>query len=460
MRFIYRLKQITLAAGDLVGYFLALWLALTIRMVELATPSQITQNTVIFAPVYGFWLVINFISGIYDLGKAKNNQLGQFIQAGILATISGITLFYIFPNSNISPKTILILTALLGYGLSFGWHWLYKKYLADKTSSDKIIFIGYTPETKELLDILKNNPGLGYKTTALIDLEHKVDYTLTDINIYHNLSGINSIIKPQQTYRLIIANHLKNDASALRDLYHLMFQEVRITELSSFYEVITGRIPPYTFSESWFLDQVKNYDRPIYEKLRWLFDLLMSIILGLLFILLLPLIALAIKLSSPGPIFYKQTRVGRLGKEFFLYKFRSMQALSPDGSAEIAGAVFAQKNDARITTVGKILRQLRLDELPQIINLFKGEIALIGPRPERPEIVKQLEQQMPYYSLRHIIKPGLTGWAAVHQHYTDNLETSLQKLQYDLFYIKNRSILLDLSILLRTVNVVIRMMGQ
>ncbi|MFA4831687.1 MAG: sugar transferase, partial [Patescibacteria group bacterium] len=138
----------------------------------------------------------------------------------------------------------------------------------------------------------------------------------------------------------------------------------------------------------------------------------------------------------------------------------SMYALSDDGSAELNGAQFAKKKDARATPIGKLLRRTRLDELPQILNLLKRDITLIGPRPERPEIVSQLTGRMPYYPLRHIVRPGLTGWAVLHQNYTDTLETSLQKLQYDLYYIKNRSSLLDLSILLRTINVIVRMRGQ
>jgi len=178
------------------------------------------------------------------------------------------------------------------------------------------------------------------------------------------------------------------------------------------------------------------------------------------FIIFFPLIAAAIKLSSPGPIFIRQRRVGQVGREFTLYKFRSMFALSQDGSAETQGVEFAQKNDKRITWVGKILRRTRLDELPQVWNLIKRDVTLIGPRPERPEIIRELEKRMPYYPLRHLVRPGLTGWALIHQNYTDTYDTSLQKLQYDLYYIKNRSFLLDLSIILRTINVLTRWMGQ
>jgi lipopolysaccharide/colanic/teichoic acid biosynthesis glycosyltransferase len=177
-------------------------------------------------------------------------------------------------------------------------------------------------------------------------------------------------------------------------------------------------------------------------------------------ICLLPIIALGIKTTSKGPVFFRQKRVGLGGKIFDLYKFRSMYVLSPDGSAETDGAEFAQKEDKRVTPFGKLLRKTRLDELPQVINLLRRDISFIGPRPERPEIVEQLVAKMPYYPLRHVVRPGLTSWAVLHQNYTDNLETSLQKLQYDLYYIKNRSFLLDLSILLRTINIVIRLKGQ
>jgi lipopolysaccharide/colanic/teichoic acid biosynthesis glycosyltransferase len=189
-------------------------------------------------------------------------------------------------------------------------------------------------------------------------------------------------------------------------------------------------------------------------------DKLAGILAGTGFVVLFPFIYLSIKINSPGPILYKQQRIGQGGRTFQLYKFRSMYSLTPDGGAETAGAQFAVKDDKRVTRVGKFLRKTRLDEIPQFINLLKGDITLIGPRPERPQIVEQLESAIIFYSLRHIVKPGLTGWAVVHQNYTDTMEKTLQKLQYDLYYIKNQSVFLDISILLKTINLVIRMMGQ
>jgi lipopolysaccharide/colanic/teichoic acid biosynthesis glycosyltransferase len=246
----------------------------------------------------------------------------------------------------------------------------------------------------------------------------------------------------------------------MREFYELLFWKVEINDLSSFYEIVTGRIPPFTFSEGWFLQHMCHHENTIYEKFKIFLDFIGGLLVFAIFLIFLPFIGMAIKLTSKGPLFFKQKRIGRFGKHFMIYKFRSMYALSPDGSAEINGAKFAIKNDKRITSIGKFLRKTRLDELPQAINILKGEIGLVGPRPERPEISENLEAKMPYYSLRHIVKPGLTGWAVLNQNYTDNMESSLQKLQYDLFYIKNRSMLMDLSIILKTINLIIRGMGQ
>ena len=152
--------------------------------------------------------------------------------------------------------------------------------------------------------------------------------------------------------------------------------------------------------------------------------------------------------------------MGRQGLIFKVYKYRTMKSLSADGSAETGGPQFASDKDSRITSVGKILRLTRLDEIPQFINILKGEMSIIGPRPERPEFVTQLTEKMPYYSLRHLIKPGLTGWAQIHNAYYGTIEENLRKLEYDLFYIKNRGLTLDVSIILRTINTILRLAGR
>lgn len=187
-----------------------------------------------------------------------------------------------------------------------------------------------------------------------------------------------------------------------------------------------------------------------------LLDLVGSLALAVALLILLPFLALAIWIDSPGPVFYRQQRVGWRGRPFTVLKFRSMAPdAEPDGEAQ-----WAAKDDPRVTRVGRLLRRTRLDELPQALNVLRGEMSLVGPRPERPEFVERLQQVVPFYRVRLAVKPGLTGWAQINYGYGDSVESALTKLQYDLYYLKHQSFWFDLLILARTVHVVLRMKGQ
>ena len=205
---------------------------------------------------------------------------------------------------------------------------------------------------------------------------------------------------------------------------------------------------------------LREQQKKIYDRFKIMIDYALAVILGLFFIVTAPFVALAIKINSKGPVFFKQDRVGRQGTIFTVFKYRTMKALNADGGAEMQGPQFASDKDSRITAVGNFLRKTRLDEIPQFWNILKGEMSFIGPRPERPEFVSQLTEKMPYYALRHLIKPGLTGWAQVHKSYYGTFEENLRKLEYDFFYIKNRGLALDISIILRTVNTILRLAGR
>jgi len=462
MRFLYRFKQIVLLTGDVLSLFIALWLSLLIRNLEAPTLEKWLSHTPLFSIIFLIWILNNYINGLYDLIKISQKQqfYRRFVETSILSLIVGVFFFYLINNTSIAPKTILLLNIFLGYGLSFLWRSAFRKFSGLKKLQTNVLLVGYTPETRELLEIFNKYPEKGYTISALIEPNKVVKASEFPFDVYYNLHTIRPAITNHNIQVVVISPSLKNDPEAMREFYELLFWKVQINDLSSFYEIVTGRIPPFTFSEGWFLQHLRHHENTIYEKFKILTDFIGAFIVFLVFAILFPFIALGIKLTSKGPIFFKQKRIGRFGKHFMIYKFRSMYALSDDGSAETEGATFAKKGDKRITSFGKFLRKTRLDELPQALNMLKGEIGLVGPRPERPEICKTLEERMPYYSLRHVVKPGLTGWAVINQNYTDTMESSLQKLQYDLFYIKNRSVLLDISIILKTVNLVIRFMGQ
>jgi lipopolysaccharide/colanic/teichoic acid biosynthesis glycosyltransferase len=230
---------------------------------------------------------------------------------------------------------------------------------------------------------------------------------------------------------------------------------VTVVEIGQFFEEITHRVPITLLSELWFLENLKESQKKIYGAARQALDFLFGALMGLICLLLWPVLAPLIYLQDRGPIFYKQRRVGQGGRVFTIYKFRTMRVGAENGQAQ-----FAALNDPRVTPAGRVLRLLRLDELPQAWNLLRGDMSFIGPRPERPEFVAELQAAMPFYNIRHLIKPGLTGWAQINYHYTDSLSGNLIKLQYDLYYIKNRSLLLDLVIVLKTIPVVAKWLGR
>ena len=226
--------------------------------------------------------------------------------------------------------------------------------------------------------------------------------------------------------------------------------------MASFYEKITGKIPVATIEQIWFLENLSEGSKKFYEVLKRFFDLVFSLVFLIFSLPIIPLIALLIKLDSPGAVFFRQIRTGKEGNPFWAIKFRTMV-----DKAETNGPQWATKNDPRVTRLGRFLRKTRIDEIPQLLNVLRGEMSLIGPRPERPEFVEQLQNEIPFYKERLLIKPGLTGWAqVVGPNYGGSISESLEKLQFDLFYIKNRSLTLDLSILLKTIKTVLSRSGQ
>lgn len=458
------IKKIYLVIQDLVAFYLGLWLGLTVRHLSAPTWEQFSRHIPLFTTLFVMWIIINYINELYDPNsKPEGIKFYRKIwESALFSAVIGAIFFYLLPEKSINPKTILLLTAIFGYSFVNLFQVFAFKFLFPKTSKQNLLFVGFNEEVKELLSILRDSHFFYRPVGVVVNSKDNInkDELPEQVELYEDITSIKEIISDQQVDQVILESNLKNDDQTVEELYKILYLPVKIKDLNAFYEEITGRVPPSTFKETWFLDHLRNLQEPSKLWIRRIIDLTAALILGLITLMLYPLIAIAIKLESKGPVLISQKRVGKENKKFTMYKFRSMYALSEEGLAETDGPEFAKKDDERITQVGKLLRKARLDELPQVWNLLKGDLTLIGPRPERPEIVEQLEDKMPYYSLRHIIKPGITSWAVLHQNYTDTLEKSLQKLQYDLFYIKNRSFLLDLSIGLRTVNVVIRMMGQ
>ena len=297
---------------------------------------------------------------------------------------------------------------------------------------------------------LSEKPECGFAIVgylAMTDAKPVVEEAISRSAI-HNLTRF---VENLGASEVVLALEERRNALPLADLLRIKTTGVHVNDFSSFIERETGRVDLDTVNPSWliFSDGFSS-GRAISSVAKRLFDIFASLLLLLLTAPLILLFALLVKLDSTGPAFFRQTRVGLYGQSFDVFKLRSMRT-----DAEVDGAQFAQKDDPRVTRLGRFIRTVRIDELPQTWSVLKGEMSFVGPRPERPEFVTELEQQLPYYAERHMVKPGITGWAQINYPYGANLEDSRHKLEYDLYYAKNYTPFLDLLILLQTLRVVL-----
>lgn len=421
-------KKFIFFLTDIILFYLALFITLTLRYGSFPSMDLWLVHLWPFAIIYFLWLIIFYIAGLYDIEKfisareLQNRILKTMIAAGILAII----LFYLVPFFNITPKTNLIIDGIIIFLFIRAWRNILFNS-AIKSSKIKIFFFGKNKEIDEFADFINNRPQMGYKTINNIDA--------ADI--------------------IVISEEAKKGEAAIQSLYELIRLGKTVIDFDKFYESITGKIPVSLISKTWFLENLLEINKQTFEKVKRAADIFFSVFLLIIFAVIYPFIALAIKINSKGPVFYKQKRVGKNGEIFEILKFRSMVA-----DAEKNGAEWAKEDDKRITLIGKLLRKTRIDELPQAWNVLKGDLSFVGPRPERPEFTRDLEKQIPHYSMRHLIKPGLSGWAQINFPYGASVEDATEKMQYDLYYIKNRSLLLEISIMLKTIMTILSRSGR
>ena len=316
----------------------------------------------------------------------------------------------------------------------------------------EILYLGYSESAKAFLKELAN-----HSEVRLISIS--TDQELGDVSrrVRITKEPYSVTLQPGKWQGVIVDPSQHLSADELNQLVSLRLAGTPVFSLPDFYERYWYMIPVHHINDDWFLvsQGFSMLDNPISKRIKRITDIALSCLLLLISVPLITLSGLLIKITSKGPVLFKQARVGLQGKQFTIYKLRTMQH-----DAEAKGAQWSQTNDPRVTLIGRFLRQTRLDELPQCWNILMGDMSFVGPRPERPEFTNMLKIEIPYYDLRHIVKPGLTGWAQVMYHYGASKEDSLHKLQFDLFYIKNQSQLLDLNILLRTALVTFQRGGR
>jgi len=439
-------KRIFLLLGDIIVLYLSLWLTLFIRYRIDFDFERWQQHFWPFTIIYLLWLIVFFIAGLYELSIARNNidfystlLRGLIINAGL-----AISFFYFIPYFGITPKTNLFLNLIIFALLFSGWRHLYNRLIKTSALINNVLIIGKNKESEQINKIIQTNPQLGFRIIKQIKPKDiQTPFDLLEMATQKNIKTIITAIDPHQ------------DSKLVQSLYQCLPLKISFNDLPSFYEKILGKVPISSIGEIWFLENLTESQKNFYEAFKRILDMLCSFIFGIASLAFYPLIALIIKIDSSGHVFYKQIRIGQDGQIFKVIKFRSMK-----DEAEKNGAQWADQQDHRITRVGKFIRKTRLDELPQLWNIFIGQMTFIGPRPERIEFVQRLEKEIPYYQIRHIVRPGLTGWAQVNFRYGASVKDSIEKLQYELYYIKHRSFVLDLSILLRTIKIILKGGGR
>jgi exopolysaccharide biosynthesis polyprenyl glycosylphosphotransferase len=445
------MRKFLLLLGDIILLYLALFLTLIVRYGR-GFEVQLAVHLLPFSFVFATWMLVFFITNLYEIGFAKNtlNFFSELFSSIAVNAVIAMLFFYFVSFFKITPKTNLFIFLVIATLLEFLWRYYFNRLIATSGYKNNTLIVGANEQSQELYDYLLTNPQLGYNALGIIDIEDQAAHSVLE-----------DLIKQKNVKTLVLSPSVYKIPHIIDVFYHLVGFGINFYNLSDFYERTTGRIPLGTIDQTWFLENLASGSRRDYEFFKGIEDLLLSVIGLVLSLPFYPFIILAIKLDSNGPIFIRQHRIGKSGKQFSLIKFRTMFANAPDGSAEGAsGPIWASEDDKRTTRVGKFIRRMRIDEWPQFWNTLKGEMSFVGPRPERPEFHGKLQKEIPFYEERYLVKPGLTGWAQI-KHKLDfrggmTIRDTFEKLQHDLYYIKNRSLVLDLGIILKTINILLK----
>ncbi len=422
-----KLQKTIILIGDIVIFYLSLILTLIIRYGAYNYYDKINAHLAPFSILLPLWLLVFYLADLYHHRTGGGLALiRRTLNAVIISLVVSAAAFYLFTQVfQLTPKTNLVIFGVLMAGLIYAWRFFIFRFFA--VGAEKVIVLGNSPAVEGLINYLHNNPQIGYKTVSWFK-DLKDEKKLKELIRKEGVAQI--IIHPEIAgkHKIKLANWI-------------LSYEVNLTNFFDFYELIFGKLPLDELGESWIIENI-NRRKAFYDPLRNIIDFILA---AALLVLLSPLIALigllAAATTGLNPIF-KQKRIGKDGQAFILYKFRTMK--------NSAGPLWTTKNDPRLTNFGKIIRFAHLDELPQLVNIIKGDISFVGPRPERVELAKEY-QKFKYYNLRHLIKPGLTGWAQINYKPSSSLEEAKEKLCYDIYYVKNRSLALDILIILKTI---------
>ena len=364
-------------------------------------------------------------------------------------------LSYLSPDLRVSGR-VMAVGSVLAVVVIYFWRVLFSTFAINVMGRDRLLLVGGSPLLEDIARHLELHPELGLEVAGYVDDAHQPGEALRGGKVLGSLPDLKEIVQAIQPNRVVVGMSERRNRMPVAELLDLRFSGHIIEEAATAFERVCGRVCLKELRPSQLIYSGELGPRSSSLLLQTVLNRLAAAAGLIVASPIMVLTALAVRLSSPGPILYRQVRVGLDDVPFTVYKFRSMRA-----DAEAAtGAVWAAKDDPRVTTVGKIIRKLRFDELPQLFNTLKGDMSIVGPRPERPEFVQDLSKKIPYYRQRHCVRPGITGWAQINFKYGDTLEDTMTKLEYDLYYIKNMSLSLDTYIVFHTVKAMLLSRGS
>jgi sugar transferase (PEP-CTERM system associated) len=393
-----------------------------------------------------------YFNDLYDfrLMSTRSEILVRLLQAFGVACLALAVAYYIAPDLGFGRGIAALATPLI-LAMTLGWRLAWSQRGHTLGNSERMLIMGTGPAGISLARVILGRPELQLKVVGFLDEKgENIGKPLVNPGIIGATADVETIVRKEKIGHVVISLMERRGRMPIRQLLHLKFAGIRVEDAHSFYERVTGRIIFEHLSPSWLILSEGFRKSALLTWAKRAIDVLLSLAATILCLPLFAIFAIAIRLESGSPILFRQERTGLFGRPFQMLKFRSMY-----NNAETGGPQWAADGDHRITRVGRFIRKFRIDELPQFLNVLRGEMSIVGPRPERPEFVSMLEEQIPYYGLRHSVRPGITGWAQVKYQYGASVEETKTKLEHDLFYIKNLSVLLDFAVLFETAKVML-----
>lgn len=468
-------RRLLLRIGDLaltaIAVFGALWV--WARLADRSLDMGLVREQIGWVALIGIgWTLWMMLADMYNLRLVARvgPSMRRILLGGLALLFAYLILFFVLSRAPVTGMLAAIETGAppLRFAPALAivalvvlmviWRMAYIRVLGAPHARRRLLILGAGRAGSILSHVILKGHSPYYEIVGFVDDTPQTRCAhIGSVPVLGGVDCLGDVVWERRVDEIVIASG-EVSGEVLQVLMDCYENGVAITPMPLLYERLTGKIAVEHVGSQWYV-ALPLHSRPTRTAeavMKRLLDLSGGIVLVVALLILLPFVALAIRLDSPGPVFHRQQRVGWRGKPFTVLKFRSMvQDAEPDGEAQ-----WATKDDPRVTRVGRLLRRMRLDELPQALNVLRGEMSLVGPRPERPEFVERLQLEIPFYRVRLAVKPGLTGWAQINYGYGDSVEATLNKLQYDLYYLKHQSFWFDLLILARTVHVVLRMKGQ